>query len=276
MRRKRHGFATSAGASNEGFFIPYPGAPSLEPLDYPALRPLFEAAVPAFRTVMATIEAHAADLDRVVRGGPGLVGERVARFGQDWFPRLDAAAAYAIVRSERPRTIIEVGSGHSTRFLAQAVADGGFRSDMTCIDPQPRAPLGGLKLRHAARQFGPADSVVAADLAAGDVLFVDSSHVAMPGTEVDRLLLDVLPRLRAGVLVHFHDIFLPDGYPKAWARRNYNEQLPIGTLLQGGAFALVFASRFVACHTNLLTGSLVESLPLGPGVPEASLWLRKT
>ena len=53
------------------------------------------------------------------------------------------------------------------------------------------------------------------ELGAGDILFIDSSHIAMPGTDVDRLFLDVLPRLPSGVLVHVHDILLPDAYPRS-------------------------------------------------------------
>ena len=83
-------------------------------------------------------------------------------------------------------------------------------------------------------------------LAAGDILFIDSSHIAMPGTDVDRLFLDVLPRLAGGTLVHIHDITLPYAYPKIWDWRGYNEQLLAGALLQGGGYELVFASHFVA------------------------------
>ena len=242
---------------------------------YPALTPLFAAAEPSFRAVLAAAERHAADLGRILRGGPGLVGERPARFAQDWFPRLDAVAAYALVREVRPARILEVGCGHSSRFMAQAIADGRLATALTCVDPSPRAPLAGLPLRHAARPFGPQDADAAAAFAAGDVVFIDSSHVVAPGGEVDRLLLDVLPRLPAGALVHVHDVFLPDGYPAAWAGRRYNEQTAVGALLGGGGYEIVFASRYVATRTDLLAGTFVETLPLAPGAPEVSLWLRK-
>lgn len=242
---------------------------------YPALTPLFAAAEPSFRAVLAAAGRHAADFARILGGGPGLVGERPARFEQDWFPRLDAVAAYTIVRDARPARILEVGCGHSSRFMAQAIADGGLATDFACVDPRPRAPLAGLPLRHAARPFGPEDAAAAAGFAANDVVFVDSSHVADEGGEVDRLLLDVLPRLPAGALVHFHDVFLPDRYPAAWAGRRYNEQTAVGALLGGGSYAIVFASRYVATRTALLRGSVVETLPLAPGAPEVSLWLRK-
>src|SRR3712207_8575572 len=63
------------------------------------------------------------------------------------------------------------------------------------------------------------------------------------GTDVDRLFLDVLPRLRAGVLVHVHDVTLPEAYPETWGWRGYNEQLLVGALIQGGAYEILFASR---------------------------------
>ncbi|GJD50448.1 hypothetical protein OPKNFCMD_3187 [Methylobacterium crusticola] len=275
LRRAGQGLRTLLGGRPQGFFVPYRHAAAARPAGYPALRPILAAAEPAFRSLLAEIEALGPDLARIAAGGPGLVGARPPRFEQDWFPRLDAAAAYALVRRERPRRIVEIGSGHSTRFLAQAVRDGGLATAITCIDPAPRATLADLPVRHAARLFGEADAAAAAGLAAGDVLFVDSSHVAMPGTDVDRVLLDVLPRLAPGVLVHLHDVFLPEAYPAAWAWRGYNEQVAVGALLQGGAYAPVFASRYVAAGTGLLAGSVVERLPLPAGAYESSLWLRK-
>ncbi|MEH3145963.1 MAG: class I SAM-dependent methyltransferase [Methylobacterium frigidaeris] len=276
LRRAHLGVRTLFGRVPQGFFIPYRHAGAVRPADYPALRPLFDAAEPAFRGVLATIEEHAAELSRIRAGGPGLAGATPARFTQDWFPRLDACAAYALVRRERPRRIVEVGSGHSTRFLVQAVVDGALATRITCIDPAPRAGLAGLPgIEHRARLFdgAEADAAVAA-LGPGDVLFIDSSHVAMPGSDVDRLVLDVLPRLAAGVLIHLHDIFLPDAYPAEWAWRGYNEQGLVGALLQGGAYRIVFASRSVAA-SGLLAGSVVERLPLPAGALESSLWLRK-
>jgi hypothetical protein len=242
---------------------------------YPALTPLFAAAEPSCRAVLAAAGHYQADLARIRDGGPGLVGERPARFGQEWFPRLDAVAAYTMIRESRPARILEIGCGHSSRFMAQAIADGALATDFTCVDPRPRAPLDGLPVRHAARPFGPEDAAIAAGFAPGDVVFVDSSHVVEEGGEVDRLILDVLPRLPAGALVHFHDVFLPDGYPAAWAGRRYNEQTAVGALLGGGGYEIVFASRYVATRTALLAGTVLETLPPSPEAPEVSLWLRK-
>jgi hypothetical protein len=98
----------------------------------------------------------------------------------------------------------------------------------------------------------------------------------MPGTDVDRLFLDVLPRLREGVLVHVHDVTLPDAYPQGWGWRGYNEQLLVGALIQGGAYEILFASH-VAAGNPVWTGhGIVGELPLAPGALETSLWLRKS
>ena len=246
-----------------------------KPSAFSGLQPIFAAAEPTFRDVLAGIEDLAPDIKRIASGDPSLVGERPARFEQDWFPRLDAVTAYGLVRRSRPRKIIEIGSGHSTRFLAQAIADGRLGTDLVCIDPKPRAPIQGLPLRHLARPFDRSDVPAAAALGPGDMLFIDSSHVAMPGTELEILILDILPRLGPGVLIHFHDIFLPDPYPVSWNNRGYNEQIVVAALMQGGGYATIFASHYVGARTKLLAGTLVETLTFVQGAYEGSMWLRK-
>lgn len=270
LRRLAFGLATVSGLASRGYFIPYRHARPPRRAAYAGLEPAFAAAAPAIRALLAEMNGLAADLARIPADGAGL------RWNQTWFPRLDAAAAYAIVRGARPRRIVEVGSGHSTRFLARAVADGGLDTAMTCIDPAPRAAIAQLPVTHIAAVAEDVDAAVFAPLAAGDVLFVDSSHLAMPGNDVDRLFLDILPRLPAGALVHVHDVFLPDAYPPAWDWRGYNEQMLVGALLQGGAYEIVFSSRYAATRlADALAASVVARLPLAPGAVETSLWLRK-
>lgn len=269
-RRLGLGLRTLLGGTPGGFFIPYRHAAAVAPMPYPALEPLFAAALPAMAEVLRRIEAHGERL-------AGFAGPPPApRWDQSWYPRLDGAALYAIARDSRPRRVIEVGSGHSTRFLAQAVADGGFACRITCIDPEPRADLAGLGLDLRRRLLAPGDAELASELAAGDILFVDSSHVAVPGSDVDLLLNGFLPRLQPGVLVHLHDIFLPDPYPPAWAWRGYNEQIPVACLLQGGGWTIQFASRYLATRRprELASGALAR-VPLLPDAFEASLWLEK-
>lgn len=253
-----------------GFFIPYRYAAAVRPCAYPALEPVFAACAAAFESVLADIDALGERLRRLRGPAPQ------PRFDQLWFPTLDAAAAYAMVRRARPARIVEVGSGHSTRFLARAIADEGLGTELVCIDPAPRAPLRGLPVRWIETVVQEAPEACFADLGPGDVLFVDSSHILMPGTDVDWLLNRILPGLAPGVLVHFHDVFLPDAYPEAWAWRGYNEQQALAPLLHGGAYQCLFASHYVATRQpDRLARGALANLPRPPAPLESSLWLKK-
>ena len=206
------GLQTVLGVRQRGFFIPSRTAPAAKPWSRnasAALADRFRAGEAAFAEHLAAVDALADDWRRLDGPPPE------PRFDQTWFPRLDAAALYAAVRAFAPARIVEVGSGHSTRFVVRAVRDGGLTSTLTCIDPQPRADIAGLPLTLHRQTLQETGLAPFADLAAGDLVFVDSSHVLMPGTDVDIILNHVLPALPAGVLIGFHDIFLPAPYPDA-------------------------------------------------------------
>lgn len=274
-RRFWFGLSTLLGLGRRGIFIPYRHADTLDaPIGratHLAVESLLRGHERAFADVLGLIESYAPALEQIGTGAPP-----EPRFGQDWFPRLDAAVAYAIVRAYKPPRIVEVGSGHSTRFLARAARDGGFATEITAIDPKPRADLSGLdSVKLIRRTIQDAGLDVFAPIRAGDVVFIDSSHVLMPGSDVDILLNRVLPSLPAGVLVHLHDIFLPDDYPAEWAWRGYNEQLAVIPILLGGSVELGFSSRYVATRMPAaLSNGVLARLPRPDGALESSLWLR--
>ena len=274
LRRAALGLGTVTGLARRGWFIPYRYAGELpEPATRPpygAVAAIFEAALPAFRATLARVEDVAGDLAAIGADDPA----PGPRWHQDWFPRLDAAVAYAVVRAAAPARIVEVGSGHSTRFMARAVADGGLATAIVAIDPAPRAAIDGLPITIHRSPLHEADPAVFGALEAGDILFIDSSHVLMPGSDVDDLLNRVLPSLPPGVLVHIHDILLPDPYPDAWTWRGYNEQQGVAPLLTSGAWQPLFSSHHVASrHGDLLASGIVAALPILEGARETSLWL---
>jgi hypothetical protein len=273
VRRLAFGLATLIGV-RRGFFIPYRyahrlSAPGVRPA-YGAIAARLSAQDDRFAAVLDGLGSYAAALTAIGEEPPP-----APRWRQDWFPRLDAAVAYALVRERRPARIVEVGSGHSTRFLARAVADGALPTEITAIDPAPRAALHSLPVNWLATTATAAGPAPFQALVAGDMLFIDSSHVLMPGSDVDFLLNDVIPLLPAGVAVHFHDIFLPDDYPPSWAWRGYNEQLAVGPLLAGG-WEVLFASHYAATRlASRVAASVAALLPLLPGAYESSLWLER-
>lgn len=133
-----------------------------------------------------------------------------------------AASTHALLRGSKPRRVIEIGSGMSSCVIAAALraneAEGAPPARYTVIDPHPSHRLGALpevserlarKVEHV-----PQDAFDA--LGANDVLFVDSGHVVRIGGDVNFLVLDVLPRLAPGVLVHFHDIPMPYEYAESY------------------------------------------------------------
>ncbi|MBR9988937.1 MAG: class I SAM-dependent methyltransferase [Gemmatimonadetes bacterium] len=129
---------------------------------------------------------------------------------------IEAQALHGVVRHYEPRRIVEVGSGVSTWCMIEALKRTRHADDasITCIEPHPSAALGnmeGMRLIEQPVQTVAFESVFQ-DLGANDLLFIDSSHAVKPGSDVNYLVLEILPRLAAGVIVHFHDIFLPYDY----------------------------------------------------------------
>ena len=276
FRRLRFGLDTVLSLDRLGFFIPYRHARAVvAPTRYPAIEALFEAALPEMASAIDAIEAVAEDLKQITHDAKA----PDPRWNQDWFCGLDAAMLYAQIRQHRPARVVEIGSGHSTRFAARAIADGGLDTRLIAIDPEPRADLQALKVEwhHETLQQALQNSGghVIAELHPGDLLFVDSSHILMPGTDVELILTELLPRLPSGALVHFHDIFLPEGYPESWAWRGYNEQAAVAVLLTGGGWDILFASHFARQQFD----ARLREGPLGAhadaGGPATSLWLAK-
>ncbi len=258
-----------------GFFIPCRYADAARAAAsgtlYPGLEVPFGEAEPGFLDVLDGIDRHAPALLAMGEEAPPS-----PRWRQDWFPRLDAAAAYTLICLRAPNLLIEVGSGHSTRWFARAAADAAHSTRVIAIDPAPRATLTGLRVEIVRSTVQEAKGAPFSGLAAGDVLSIDGSHVLMPGTDVDFLLNCVLPLLPAGVLLHIHDVFLPEGYPAEWAWRGYNEQLAVAAMLHGRTYRILWSSHWVATRMrDRLAQSVAARLPLLSGAHESSLWLEK-
>lgn len=141
---------------------------------------------------------------------------KTSRFGPG-FTEVDSLLLYLMVRDLKPRRAIEVGSGLSTYYLHRAGADNageGRPLALTSIDPYPFAGLDRLPgVEVIAREVQDVGFDRFAELAAGDLLFIDSTHVVKIDGDVPYLLLEVIPRLAPGVLVHVHDVHFPWNVP---------------------------------------------------------------
>ncbi len=151
-----------------------------------------------------------------------------------WLPALDGATLSMFLATTDPPTYMEIGSGNSTKFARRAIADHGLRTRIVSIDPFPRAEVDALCDEVVREPAESVDVAVFDRLVPGDVLFVDNSHRCLQNSDATAIFLDVLPRLPPGILVEFHDIFLPDDYPSEWAERFYSEQYVLAAFLLAG------------------------------------------
>jgi hypothetical protein len=216
------------------------------------------------------------------RQGPG-------RFSVDnrCFESVDAEVYWTLIRAGRPRTVIELGSGWQTLLADQALAANeaeGHPGRLLAIGPHP-----GDLVRDLARRSERVEVLTTAvrdapvqpleQLGERDILFIDSSHVAKIGSDVTYELLEVLPRVRPGVLVHVHDVFLPQEYPKDWVlgptRRFWNEQYLLQAFLAfNQTFEVVWASAWMHVNHPDLLEKMVASYDRDTRRP-SSLWIRR-
>lgn len=144
----------------------------------------------------------------------------------------DAEYWYQIIRKFKPKRIYEVGSGNSTLMAIRAIQfnrreDSGYNCKHVCIEPYEMPWLEATGVQVIRRRIEDLDLAMFAELEENDVLFIDSSHMIRPQGDVLVECLELLPTLKKGVVVHFHDIFSPRNYPRQWLEdmvRLWNEQ----------------------------------------------------
>jgi hypothetical protein len=192
----------------------------------------------------------------------------------------DAELLYALLRWLRPARVLELGSGFST-LVSEAALAANAEGELVSVDPEPRTAVPGRLERSDVRAL-PSERFT--ELEDGDVLFIDTSHIVKLGSEVNRLVLEVLPALAPGVWVHFHDVFLPYEYPRYLLEQEayFNEQYLVHAFLLGnedwevalGACALFRGERE---RLQALVPSLGErpSDPRWEEVSPAAFWLRR-
>ncbi|OAI43294.1 hypothetical protein AYO41_02115 [Verrucomicrobia bacterium SCGC AG-212-E04] len=196
----------------------------------------------------------------------------------------DALVQYGLIRSRKPRRVIEIGCGWSSLLLARALEANARESDtsmaeVTQIEPYPRKDVLAALPRHwnllpvilqrASLEFFES-------LRAGDVLFYDGSHCSKVASDVNWFFFRILPRLAPGVLIHLHDILLPEDYPDEWIFKRgqtWNEQYLLQAFLMNNQrYQIEIANRYM--FLNRL--ALLERHYAGVQPPwGASLWMTK-
>jgi predicted O-methyltransferase YrrM len=199
------------------------------------------------------------------------------------FPLGDAAVLRAMILEQRPKRIVEVGSGFSSACMLDTIDEVGLETELTFIEPDAERLRSLLRTEDSGRariieapvQDVPLDEFRV--LGSGDLLFIDSSHVLKTGSDVHRELFEILPALTPGVLVHFHDIDYPFEYPDLFLferRYSWNEAYAVRAFLMYNANYRV---EFMVAMFRRMAADLVRAtFPAFDEQPGASLWVRKT
>jgi predicted O-methyltransferase YrrM len=194
---------------------------------------------------------------------------------------VDAAILHAMIRHRRPRRLVEIGGGESTRFSAHAALmnrKDGAPVEMITIEPYPkpelRAGFDGLD-RLIERPVQDVDLTL---FETADLVFIDSSHTVRIGGDVVHEILEIVPRLPSGALVHFHDILLPGEYWPDWVRGKryfWAEQYLLQAFLAFNRdFEVVWGSRYMHLHRPEAIRAVFPYFDAGND-RITSLWIRR-
>ena len=219
--------------------------------------------------------------------GDGTPGRRYA-FENPAFSYCDALVWHALLRLVRPKRVIEVGSGHSSCVLLDT-NNAHLDDSVACtfIEPYPQLlyslmqPQDRASTRVIASNLQDVPLDTFAELEAGDVLFIDSSHVSKTDSDVNYAFFEILPRLAAGVYVHVHDIFFPFEYPKEWVYqgRAWNEAYLLRAFLQNNhSFEIMLWNSWVERQRRswleeLMPLALQHAAVASPPTSAQSIWL---
>lgn len=198
-------------------------------------------------------------------------------FNNDFFSGFDAAVYYSLLRHLKPRRIIEIGGGYSTRIAARAL-NTNQQGTLTCIEPYPdaRLPERDHNIELIAKRVEEIDVDFFSRLEANDVLFIDSSHTVKFGSDVCYEFLEILPQLKPGVWVHVHDIFFPHDYPAEWLinrRLALNEQYLLEAFLAFSTTFSVELANYWICLDH--SDDAARLWPNASSQRASSFWMRR-
>ena len=270
LRGSKNALLTALGLSSKGFFTKYNYLASVgeDTPVYSEMMALMIGKQQLFSNFINAMSVNQKYFNNFAQGEPK------PEWASKWISPLDGATIYTGVTEFKPRQIIEVGSGNSTHFMVRAIVDHKMDTKVTCIDPSPRIDITGLPIDLKQRVLSLDDLPLVKNLNRNDILFIDSSHILQQGFDLDIILNQFLPALKPGVILHFHDIFLPYPYPTEWGSFHFNEQNALIGWLLSGYLDVIFSSYYAYSDmTNNLRVSALES-----SIKEAgggSIWLRK-
>ena len=172
-----------------------------------------------------------------------------------FLPGLDIIGLYTIVSEFKPNKYLEIGSGNSTKVVFKAKKDQKLQTKIISIDPYPRAEIDHLADELHRVPFENIDFTTIDQLEENDILFIDNSHRILPNSDAMVCFLEILPRLKKGVIVHIHDIYWPYDYPQFMCDRFYSEQYGLGLMIlcNPNRYKTILPNYFISEDNDLKT-----------------------
>lgn len=197
--------------------------------------------------------------------------------------QIDAFVLYAMIRNKRPKIFIEIGSGESTKISLTALRkneDEGVVCHFTAIEPFPKKFLKEIRNNNFKLIESNVQDIDIEFLSQADILFIDSSHVAKIGSDVNYEILNIVPRLKVGSLVHWHDIMIPIDYSKVWIESGnmfWNESYMVHAfMLHNKCFRVIWASKYMQLnYPNQLRNTFTYFNPEDPDQQLSSFWIER-
>lgn len=197
--------------------------------------------------------------------------------------QVDAFILYALIRNKKPSVFIEIGSGDSTKISLSAFDKNekeGVTCEFTAIEPFPQKYLKDIKNNKFKLTEKKVQDVDVDFFSQADILFIDSSHVAKIGSDVNYEILDIVPRLKIGSLVHWHDIMIPLNYHKTWIESGnmfWNESYMVHAfMLHNKSFKIIWASKYMQLNSpEPLLKTFTYFKPEDPAQQLSSFWIER-
>lgn len=250
-------------------------------LEYPIVfKPRYGEGRPPHPELYAMINAHREDYKKLlgevvasasqfasIKNQADEKNETLPGWNNQFLPGLDMVMLYTLLKKYNPKTYMEIGSGNSTKMAHFSIQQSQLVTQIISIDPHPRALIDELAhqvIREPFENISP-DRLI--DLEAGDILFVDNSHRILPNSDSMVFYMEILPRLKPGVIVQIHDVYLPYDYPQFMCDRFYSEQYGLAMyLLANPQRYLPIAPNFFIAEDKELA-AILEPLWNQPGMP---------
>jgi len=196
---------------------------------------------------------------------------------------VDSINLFCMIRHNKPKKIVEIGSGYSTKIILFAISKNeieGFPCNLIAIEPYPKKFLKDINLSNFKLINEKIQDVDHNLIIDAEMLFIDSTHVSKFQSDVNTEIFEIIPTLKIGTLIHWHDIMIPGDYPEKWIKHGnkfWNESYLVHAfMLYNDSFEVVWGSRFIQMHYPSLINEYYNDINLNDDNEQlSSFWIKR-